>query len=470
MNDSWHDLVDLPDPNDPNAVVKAFAANPAFRAAEWSELTCEDNPFRRPVRPDDLGWLDYGVPMRAENALKLSGLLGHRMLRNVYDLDQLLLPPQEDPAVTRDRDAYYSTRSRVLAQLARPVLERHLFTHLEQQRPEPGRPTLDALRARVLEQYDRRSAEPGAAFAAARAARGRREAGTFLLLQYGAFEPAAAAALATAALGEVTLAHPGLRTALLSHHQRWVQDADRYAALLAAAELRPAPAAYWQLSLNSSFARGNHLHHLALDRRRPAAFLGALLFHLLDTAATREPYAQTLQDTLGTRPGYFEELRTVTRQELGELVDTLLAPLCARYGPTVIEQAETGLADAARLAGQWDEDLAAQLTWADSIEQHQRTAERIQQHIDDQGLEIDLDTFVESWEVTSTTHVHDEHRLVVIESGQMHFWNNVTHKIELNAGDKLLIPLSRLHGSTVLSGECTYHQPIIPDAMFRQFS
>jgi hypothetical protein len=58
----------------------------------------------------------------------------------------------------------------------------------------------------------------------------------------------------------------------------------------------------------------------------------------------------------------------------------------------------------------------------------------------------------------------------MIEAGQMHFWNNVTHKIELNEGDKLLIPQSRLHGSTVLSGECTYHQPIIPDELLQQFN
>jgi len=34
--------------------------------------------------------------------------------------------------------------------------------------------------------------------------------------------------------------------------------------------------------------------------------------------------------------------------------------------------------------------------------------------------------------------------------------------IALNKGDELLIPTSRLHGSVVLSGSCTCHQPIIP--------
>jgi hypothetical protein len=57
----------------------------------------------------------------------------------------------------------------------------------------------------------------------------------------------------------------------------------------------------------------------------------------------------------------------------------------------------------------------------------------------------------------------------MVERGEMHFWNNVTHKIDLHEGDKVLIPVSRLHGSTVLSGECTYHQPIIPEEMYARF-
>ena len=271
------------------------------------------------------------------------------------------------------------------------------------------------------------------------------------------------------AVGEFDLAHPALRSTLLGHYQRWAQDADRYTELLAAAELLPAPGAYWQLYLNSSLARGNHLHHLAANQERVFSFLGAFVFHLLDSAVTAEHYAEVFENALGVRPEYFEKLQVWSRHDLAALVDTLVEPFSARFGRSVVEQVHAGFTEAAHLADLWDRDLAAQLTWADSIEVYQERAERIQRHIDDEGLEIDLDTFVESWEVTSTTHVHDDHRLVVIESGQMHFWNNVTHKIELNAGDKLLIPLSRLHGSTVLSGECTYHQPIIPETMYRTF-
>lgn len=67
----------------------------------------------------------------------------------------------------------------------------------------------------------------------------------------------------------------------------------------------------------------------------------------------------------------------------------------------------------------------------------------------------------------STTHVHNDHRLVVIESGQMVFWGNLGMKLRLQPGEMILVPQGRLHGSSVESDECTYHQPIIPDDWVR---
>src|ERR1700761_7513206 len=104
----WLSLLDKED--DPNDIVKAFARNPAFRAAEWAELTTEDNPFRRPVRPDDLEWLDYAEPMPVQRVLLLSGLLGHRMLRNIYDAELLYVQPRASTAADTDRANFYSTR------------------------------------------------------------------------------------------------------------------------------------------------------------------------------------------------------------------------------------------------------------------------------------------------------------------------------------------------------------------------
>jgi mannose-6-phosphate isomerase-like protein (cupin superfamily) len=471
--DDLQDLRDLLSTSDPNDVVKAFAANPAFRAAEWEELTTENNPYRRPVRPADLAWLDYSRPMPEVKALRLSALLGHRMLRNIYDAEFHHLPAELDDANSADRSTFHSAHNRILAALARPVLERHLFTLLNEVRPEASGPAaagadVDSLAAQVATAYERRLAEPGAAFLAARRTEHRRESTTFLLLQLSAFRPAGWAALGRLTLGEYHSAHPGLRPLLHEHHQRVLTAAPGYRDLLAAAELTPVVGAYWQLYLGSSLGRGNHLLGLAAAPEQFFALLGALVHDLIDQAAMAGPVAEVAADGLGHHgpPPAAEEL---TPAGAADLVRRLVGPLRERFGAQVALDFHRGFHDAGWLAALWDRDLAEQLSWADRIEEFQEKAEKIDQHLTNENITVDLDTFVETNEETSTTHVHNEHRLVMIESGQMHFWNNTTHKIQLNEGDKLLIPVSRLHGSTVLSGSCTYHQPIIPDEMLQQF-
>ena len=49
-------------------------------------------------------------------------------------------------------------------------------------------------------------------------------------------------------------------------------------------------------------------------------------------------------------------------------------------------------------------------------------ARAISARIEVERPDIDRETFVEPREMCSTTHVHDDHRLVVIESGKMVFW------------------------------------------------
>jgi gentisate 1,2-dioxygenase len=98
-----------------------------------------------------------------------------------------------------------------------------------------------------------------------------------------------------------------------------------------------------------------------------------------------------------------------------------------------------------------------------NVRQYCRFARSIDRRVQAECPDIDRETFVEPREMCSTMHVHDDHRLVVIEAGDMVFWGNVGMRLEMTVGDMVLIPQGRLHGSTVVSAECTYHQPIIPE-------
>jgi hypothetical protein len=452
----------------PHDLIRAYAAGSPFRAATAEELTNADNPFRRPVRPDDLSFLDYSEPMPSSEVLLLGSLLGHRMLRNIYDAELPLVAPRPNPAAARDGGEFSSDRNRILGALARPVLERYLFTFLDQARADEVVSGTAAVRDAVRLTLDRRSEQPSEALEVAATRSDRTAATTFVLLQLAASRPASASAIGRVAASDFGPLPAGPQRLAREEHQRWTAAAPRYQATLADAGLTSTPAAYWQFSLGSSLARGNHLRYLASSGRTLCQFLGALVFYQIDQAATAQQFADLVEGTFGGRAGYFRELTPLFGHELDERLEHLLGQLQGAIGNGATEAFHEGFVDADRLARIWDSDLAEQLAWADRIDDYKDRAEWIQKKLTTDNITVDLDTFVESHEETSTTHVHDDHRLVMIESGEMFFWNNVTHRIALSTGDKVLIPTSRLHGSVVLSGTCTYHQPIIPEELFRE--
>lgn len=454
---------------DPNEVVRTFAANPAFRAATAEELINEHNPFRRPVRPDDVAWLDFSVPLVPAKALMLSALLGHRMLRNIYDADTLYVPAQLTAAAVSDGGHFYSAENRARGALAAPVLEQHLFTMVADERKPLAGSGIAALQAHVRARNEELADAPRRAFKVARATRDRRNAAMFLLVQLAAILPATHAAIGRYVLGDYDPALPGVRTHVLDEYRNWVERTRQYGRLFAAIRLTAAPVAYWQFFLGSSLGRANHLHFLARQPERVGEFLGALVYKKIDDAASARMLATVLSEGLETETEYFDGVAPLTSESVNELVSSLTSPLLRAAGKQAVESFYAGFEDAHWMTRLWDADLASQLDWADQIELYQEKAEKIDHKLQTDEIDVDLDTFVETEEETSTTHVHDEHRLVIIEVGQMHFWNNVGKQIALNQGDKLLIPASRLHGSVVLSGSCTYHQPIISEKLFKQF-
>lgn len=454
---------------DANDVVRAFAANPAFRAATADELVNEHNPFRRPVRPDDLAWLDFSVPLTPGKALMLSGLLGHRMLRNVYDSDTLYVPEQLTSAAASDGVHFYSAENRARGALAAPVLERHLFTMLANERQPLAESSIDSLRRHVRTRNEELVDVPRLAFEVARATGDRHNAAIFLLVQLAAILPAMHAAIGRHALGDYDTALPGMRAQVLREYRDWVERASRYGRLFTEAGLSAAPVAYWQFFLGSSLSRANHLHFLARQPKRFGEFLGVLAYKKIDDAASARMLMTVLGEGLGTATEYFDGVEPFASASVDEMVTGLVGPLLDVAGDRAVELFLAGFEDAHWLARLWDADLVSQLEWADQIELYQEKAEKIDHKLKADEIDVDLDTFVETEEETSTTHVHDEHRLVIIEAGQMHFWNNIGKRISLDQGNKLLIPASRLHGSVVLSGSCTYHQPIISEELFQQF-
>lgn len=434
--------------------LKVYAENPLFRSAQFSELVIDDNPYRRPVRPEDLTFIDYSTPITRDRAMELSSLIAHRMLLNIYDTRRLLLPVTFTPERWADYRMFYSEQNRLLGDAVRPFLERHVFGYVTEAVQEvPG--DVEALAVRLAAIRDRR--EGHAAGLSAYVA--------------GSPDPVRAATTMTLQLQASALNAP-LRLRMdvadvqgFDVHRGELDELAR--GVSAAAGLDFQAHWYFQYYLPSTLAIMNYLNAAYYDHTRAFRFVGAMCARTLDSTALLPPYAPMFTALLG---GQDRPARQAERTDVVEgLVEGVVRPLAERWGPDALAEIARGVEEYTVLQDVHDGDLMTQLRWIDSTQHYVDKARRLERAIRENGIQVKLDTFVESWEECSTTHVHDEDRLLIIESGEMEFWNCFGATHQFKPGDMMFIPKHRLHGSVVQSGECVYHQPVITAEIDRRY-
>src|SRR3954447_25688712 len=76
-------------------LVRQFAAHDAFRSAMVEELELDEDFYRRPLRPEDLSFIKFTEPARAETVARLPFLATQRMLLCINELQITRLPRDE---------------------------------------------------------------------------------------------------------------------------------------------------------------------------------------------------------------------------------------------------------------------------------------------------------------------------------------------------------------------------------------
>ncbi|WP_344656874.1 hypothetical protein [Catenulispora subtropica] len=466
--------------------LSVYCANPLFRSARFEELEIDDDPYRRPVRPEDLSFLRYDRPFGRPDASQLSALIGHRMLLNIHDTAKPMFAEKMTPERWEEYRLFYGERNRVLGELVRPLLERHVFgfvhdTVAEQtaDAPEPGTASLRGLLADLA---DRRSHAAEEVLDLVAGAGAVAEAAKMTAVQLLAGTINAPLRISPLMLTAATDGAGGAHAALTATHREPHRVDAVLGAVLDACGFGAQPHRYYQYYLPSTLAAMNYLNATARDHGRVFEFLGAMCVRTLDSlaligghgarlaelaasAASAGP-ADTAQTEAALAPAAPE---AETAAAIEEITRTVLEPLAHRFGAPALAAFDRGAREYALLLDVHHDDLTVQLRFIDSSEAYRAKAERLQAAIDEHRIPVALDTFVESWEECSTTHVHDDDRLLVIESGEMEFWNCFSGTHKFRPGDKIFIPKHRLHGSVVLSGECVYHQPVIDADLDRRY-
>jgi hypothetical protein len=418
--------------------IQAYAANPLFRSASFDELVIDDDPYRRPVRPDDLEWLKFDRPISYEDSSRLSSLLGHRMLLNINDTHLPLFPEMMSEERRSEFELFYDTGNVARGERIRPFLEQHLFGYVRDAR-QPG-----GLAELLRELAGERATAAELLRDQLCGARDRERAARMTALQI--------VAAGHAPVGEGPVAAPAPHAGLRP----------RLSQLSAALGLGGERHSYYQFYLPSTLALMNYLGACARDPRAACAFAGAVTAYRIDLQAKLEALeaaAGEIAEGYGGA-GRGARGRIAAEARWPGMADAIVR----RCGEKGSREFSRGLREFSALLASNDADMQAQIRLIDGTEALQHKARKLYSAINEHNIPVELDTFVESSEECSTTHVHDDDRLVVVESGEMEFWTCLGQQIKLGPGEMTFVPKHRLHGSVVRSGTCVYHQPVItPD-------
>ena len=450
-----------------------IASEPLFRDAEDGEIEIAGNPFRRPTRLNDHRFIDFFEPLSGDQLTSNASLAANRLLLILYELDLVFLPVDGKPEGLENFRSFYGDGIRKAAGALRPVLERFLFGFLDDAVDVTGRWRADDLFAYLAECEEGFAEAKHGDLDAITGCRDPKVAAQAYLIQFAPDFLSEASAMARNTLGSFGPMQSDLFKILIdeygygvhaSKHSTLFQDTLRSVGLV------PEVHRYWQFYLPTSFLLTSYFHYISRNHRHFFRYLGALFYTESNLVSTTRAQSRVLRQIFGesvdTR--YFDEHTHIDAHHGRMSLDGLIHPAVARFGDAVIPEILRGFEEFRLLEDIASQDFVAQIRWADAAADYERAAKALYARIESGELDLPLETFAEVLGERSTTHVHDDDRLLVLETGEMDFWPIYGPPRRYVAGDHMLVPKHRLHGSVVRSGESIYHQPLVPPELMAE--
>ena len=460
------------------AIIQRFADNSLFRDASAAEVYIVGNPYRRPTRLSDNTFIDYASPLNKNTIASNDGLATHRLLLNAYEIDCLFLPSIFTRPVHRDMNDFYGCENQINSELARPILEKKAFSFLEDEIEITGNWTPASVIAYLQDFKEREDARlqaqenDSAILRRLLSCSDQKPCAKHYLVQLASDFLSEASAMARFSLGNYGLEQSELFNILIDEYGRAVykyKHSRLFENLLHSIGLSSEIHRYWQFYHASSLMLTNYFHYLGKNKANYFRYLGALFFTEASLSNVSRQQALAMRQIFGDSMDvtYFTEHVHIDRHHGSMTLERIVRPTLEKYGTYAAADIVRGFDEFKLLQDLADRDLLAQICWIDERQKYSRAAQLIWGRIASGELQVPKETFLECFEERSTTHVHGDHRLVVIESGEMDFWAGVGEPVHLKAGDAHLVPRHRLHGSVITSQECLYHQPVVSDGLLQ---
>lgn len=439
--------------NDMKPLIDRYAARAIFE--NTSEWIIRDNPYRRPVDLKTVQQLDFSTSLTRAEILGTSALAAHRMLLNIYETDLIFLPANGFASKRADFSSYYSNDNKLLGELIRPTLEEHVFSFLHDEINVTGKWTVDALRSYVqaiLEKHEKSELDICNRIVASA---NPQRAGRALLVQLAGDFLSEASASSRNILGKYGEIQSELFKIVIDDYGYGVHPAKHstlYENTLATCGLIADVHAYWHFYLSSSLAIMNYYHYVSRDHSKYFQAIGAVaIAEAMFSHSCRE--ISTCLRTVFGKPAdtyYFDEHYHIDAHHGRMAFDNVVAQAIAKHGDGVIPDIVRGMEELQLLTVIGDEDLIAQIEFADSVD---ALKTRAQELLAD-GLQGTSHN--ENRSQSLVTRVSDQDKLYAVESGALEIVIGGDQTVQLESGQALIVPHQRLHGLAVVSEDCRY--------------
>ena len=421
-------------------LIELYAARPLFE--NTSEWIIRDNPYRRPVDQKTVQQLDFSSSLSRADMLGTSALAAHRMLLNIYETDLIFLPASNFAAKRAEFSSYYSNDNKLLGELIRPTLEAHVFSFLNDEIDITGKWTVESLKSymqSILDQHDKSELEICKRIVAS--ANPQRAARALLIQVAGDFLSEASASSRNI-LGKYGEIQSELFKIVIDDYGYGVHPAKHstlFENTLATCELMADVHAYWHFYLSSSLAINNYYHYVSRDHSKYFRAIGAIAMAEAMFSHSCREISMMLRTVFGKPVDtyYFDEHYHIDAHHGRMAFEYVVAPAIARHGDGIIPDIVRGMEELQLLTAISDEDLIAQIEFADSAEELKTRA----QTMVDEGIQG-----VSQVEKSLVTKVNDHDQLYIAESGSLDLVITDDQSVRLEPGQAIIVPRQRLHG------------------------
>ncbi|WP_114860693.1 iron-containing redox enzyme family protein [Azospirillum brasilense] len=443
---------------DLNGLATLFSSHPLF--GQPMSFLNEDNPFLRPLRRQDAATIDLTVKLAPSQIATNAALFGQRLLTTIYEAELLFLPETMDRPRREAFAAFYDDDLKCLGERLRPGLEHQLFGFLDDEIETSGHWTMPSFRAYAEHALAQANTGESAVVRAILEARNPATAADEFLVQLSSDFITEASAMARNVLGNYGPAQSGLFTILIDEYGYGVPASKHstiFETTLKSRGLDHRPHAYWQFFLPSSLALVNYFHLVSRNHKHFGRYVGALLYTEATLAEANRQQSEMLRRIFGAEVDtrYFDEHHEIDAHHGRMAMERVIVPLVERVGDWILADVVRGFEEFKLLQTLADKDLMDQLAFGDRLFKAPMAGDFCSSH-PDMWSGPDVLTFTEPKGEVSVLHIHDQAELFQVTEGAVEFTVGPLHSIELAAGQSIVIPGGRLHGTRVLSDTCSY--------------